>query len=98
MAENAVNPPGLIELLREHEDRIANAWAGLVHEMPASGYRRRPLQEPQASTARGLRAIRQALEIGSYEALDAYLRDVSLTRLDMGFEIDEVKWRGSPVG
>ncbi|HIC93860.1 MAG TPA: GAF domain-containing protein [Anaerolineae bacterium] len=80
----------LAQILQDHRGEIATAWAEMVHRLPDSHYNERPLEELRASTMRGLGAIIEALRGGSYTALEAYLTDVSLTRLEMGFDISEV--------
>ena len=77
-------------LLDRHREEIATTWAELVHRLPDSQYRERPLEELCASTMRGLGAIIEALTTGSYAALEDYLTSVSLIRLQMGFNIAEV--------
>lgn len=82
--------PDLATLLDRHREEIATTWAELVHRLPDSRYRERPLAELCASTRRGLEAIIEALTTGSHAALEDYLTDVSLIRLQMGFNIAEV--------
>ncbi len=77
-------------LLERHREEIAGAWADLVRQIPESHYRARPPEELRASTLRGLDAIIQVLANDSAAALETYLTDVSLTRLQMGFDIAEV--------
>jgi hypothetical protein len=80
----------LTALLEHHREEIAAAWAELVRQLPGSHYCARPPEELHASTMRGLDAIIQVLASGSSAALETYLTDVSLTRLQMGFDIAEV--------
>ncbi|MBC8449200.1 MAG: GAF domain-containing protein, partial [Chloroflexi bacterium] len=90
MAGQTERDPNLIALLDRYRGEIATAWAEMVHRLPDSHYREQPLEELRASTMRGLWAIIEALSSGSYADLEAYLTDVSLTRLQMGFDINEV--------
>ena len=90
MAEQTERDLALTVLLARHRGEIATAWAEMVHRLPNSHYRERTLEELHASTMRGLDAIIEALTTGSYAALESYLTDVSLTRLEMGFDINEV--------
>ncbi len=90
MAEQIVQDLSLPGLLDRHRKTIATTWAELVRGLPDSHYRERPLDELHVSTMRALGAIAQALRTGSYAALESYLADVSLVRLDMGFDIGEV--------
>lgn len=82
--------PDLATLLERHREEIATAWAVMASQLPDSRYRERPLEELRASTMRSLGAIIEALTTGSYAALEAYLTDVSLSRVRMGFDISEV--------
>jgi two-component system nitrate/nitrite sensor histidine kinase NarX len=90
MAGQTERDPNLSALLDRHRGEIATAWAEMVHRLPDSHYREQPLEDLRASTMRGLWAIIEALSSGSYADLEAYLTDVSLTRLQMGFDINEV--------
>ena len=80
----------LAVLLERHREEVAGAWAELVHQLPDSHYRERSLEELRASTMRGLNAIIHVLSGDSSAALETYLTDVSLSRLQMGFDIAEV--------
>lgn len=77
-------------LLDCHQEEIAGVWAEMVHRLPDSHYSERPLEELRASTLRAVEAIIEAITTHSYTALETYLTDVSLTRLQMGFDIAEV--------
>ncbi len=80
----------LADLLRDHQDEIASAWAEQVHSMPNSRYGHYTQDEVLTWLSRGVTAAIEALSTGSYEATEAHLRDISLTRLQMGFDISEV--------
>jgi len=80
----------LTVLLNQRREEIAGVWAEMVRRLPDSHYSERPLDELRASTLRAVEAIIEALATGSYTALETYLTDVSLTRLQMGFDIAEV--------
>jgi len=80
----------LVTLMDCRREEIATIWAEMVRRLPDSHYSERPLEELRASTLRAVGAIIEALTTHSYTALEAYLTDVSLTRLQMGFDITEV--------
>lgn len=80
----------LATLLGLHQVEIATTWAEKVHNQPGSCYGLVPLEEINASAARGLVAFIDRLKTGSSLALEAYLGEVSLARLASGFEISEV--------
>lgn len=77
-------------MMKRHVMEIAAAWAGLVSQIPASHYTALALEDIRSSTLRGVDAIIELLETGSERGLEAYLRDLSVMRLDQGFEIREV--------
>ncbi len=58
--------------------------------MPGSHYQALSLEELRASTERGLKAIIESLNSGSYARLESYLTDVCITRLAIGFSVEEV--------
>lgn len=85
--EQADDLAGLLEL---HQDKIATTWAEKAHKKPSSRYGQIPLPELTASASRGLAAFIDALKSGSPQALDSYLTEVTLARLEAGFDISEV--------
>jgi signal transduction histidine kinase len=80
----------LVTLLERHQDEIVTAWAEKVHDLSDSRYGQVMLAELKASAFRGLVAFISGLKTGSPLALEAYLSEVSLARLESGFEISEV--------
>jgi signal transduction histidine kinase/putative methionine-R-sulfoxide reductase with GAF domain len=90
MTDQAEQVSDLAALLDRHQEEIASLWAEKVQRLPDAHYRELPWKEIRTSTARGLRAICEALVTKSYTPLESYLTDVCLTRLQMGFSIGEV--------
>lgn len=82
--------PGLVALLRHHQDEIARAWVERVHALSGTHYSERPIDEVRAWVSHALAAIVETLSTGSYQATETYLKNVSLARLRMGFGISEV--------
>jgi PAS domain S-box-containing protein len=80
----------LADLLRDHQDEITFAWAERVYKLPNSRYGHYAQDEVLTWLSRGVAAAIEALSSGSYKATEAHLRDISLTRLQMGFDISEV--------
>jgi signal transduction histidine kinase len=80
----------LTRLLAHHQDEIATAWAEMVQLLPDSHYCTRPLQEIREQTQRGLKAIIDALSTGSNVPLENHVTEISLLRLPLGFDINEV--------
>jgi PAS domain S-box-containing protein len=58
--------------------------------LPDSHYGQYTQDEVLTWLSRGVAAAIEALSTGSYKATEAYLQDISLTRLQMGFDISEV--------
>ncbi|MGD2050644.1 MAG: GAF domain-containing sensor histidine kinase, partial [Chloroflexota bacterium] len=80
----------LAKLLELYQDKIAASWAEKVHKNSSSRYGQVPLSELTASASRGLAAFIDGLKTGSAEAMDSYLTEVTLARLEAGFDISEV--------
>ena len=80
----------LLRLMKLHRMDIAAAWAGLASQIPASHYAALAVEEIRNSSLRGVDAIVEYLETGSECGIEAYLRDLSVMRLDQGFEIGEI--------
>jgi PAS domain S-box-containing protein len=90
MTREAPKTPRLAALLRRHQDEIATAWAGMAHSLPGSRYSEHSVSAIRSWLSRGVAAAVETLTTGSYEASEAHLKDVSLARLRMGFDISEV--------
>ncbi len=60
-------------LLNSHREKIAGAWAEMVHRLPDSHYSECPLEELRASTWRAVGAIIEAITTHSYTALEPIL-------------------------
>ena len=90
ITRQAPKAPHLAALLGRHQGGIATTWAEMVHNRPGTRYAEHPVAEIRSWLAHGVAAAVETLSSGSYEATDAYLWDMSLTRLRMGFDISEV--------
>ncbi|MGB2909928.1 MAG: GAF domain-containing protein [Anaerolineales bacterium] len=90
MVAHSAAVPDFISLLERHQEEIATSWAEMVRQIPGSQYQQRSLDEIRASTLQGVGAVIEALKTGSYTALETYLNEVSLNRLQLGFSIGEV--------
>ena len=75
--------------LRKHHDDIVHAWTALLHELPDSRFRERPLPELRRTTSEFLRATVNALAEESYAELEDFVERASEIRFRMGFEIHE---------
>ena len=80
----------LATLMERHTDEIAAAWAAKVHNLSDSHYRQVLLAELTASAFRGIVAIIDGLKTGSPQSVEEYLKDVTLARLEAGFDFSEV--------
>jgi len=80
----------LATLMERHTDEIAADWAEKVHNLSDSRYCQVPLAELTATASRGIAAIIDGLKTGSHRAVEEYLTDVTLTRLEAGFDFSDV--------
>jgi PAS domain S-box-containing protein len=62
----------------------------MVHALPDTRYRDYPMAELRTWLSRGLAVAIETLTSGSYQEMETYLRDISMARLQMGFDISEV--------
>jgi len=82
--------PDLAALLHRHQDEIATTWAEMAQRLPGTPYREHPFEKVRSWLSRGVQAIAETLSTGSYQPTEDHLRDISLTRLQLGFDIAEV--------
>ena len=90
MAKHAPKDPHLASQLARYQDAIASSWAEMTHSLSHTQYADHSIAEIQSWLTDGVAAAVETLSTGSYEATEAYLRDISRTRLRMGFDISEV--------
>jgi PAS domain S-box-containing protein len=90
MTRQAPKAPHLAALLDRHREEIATAWAEMAHNLPGTRYAEHPVAQIRSGLSRGVAAAVETLSTGSYEAVETHLRDISLARLQMGFDISEV--------
>ena len=90
MIRQAPKVPHLTALLRRHQDDIAFTWAEMTHNLPGTRYADHSAAEIQSWLVHGVAAAAETLSTGSFEAAEAYLRDMSRTRLQLGFDISDV--------
>ena len=90
MTKEAPREPHLAALLDQHQDEIASTWAEMAHNLSGTRYAEHSVAEIRSWLPRGVAAAVETLSTGSFEAVEAYLRDISLIRLQMGFDISEV--------
>jgi PAS domain S-box-containing protein len=62
----------------------------MTRALPATQYREYSVEEVASWLSQGVTAAIDALSTGSYEATEVHLREISLSRLLMGFDISEV--------
>jgi PAS domain S-box-containing protein len=82
--------PDLATLLRRHQEEIAIAWAEKIRNLPGTRYAEHSVSEISSWLSPGVAAAVETLSTGSYQATEAQLRDISLTFVQMGFDISEV--------
>ena len=90
MIKQQQKEPNLATLLRCHQEEIAVAWAEKVRSLPGTRYAEHSAFEIHSRLSLGVAAAVEALSTGSYEATEVHLRGVSLTGMQMGFDISEV--------
>jgi PAS domain S-box-containing protein len=90
MTRQAPKAPHLAAQLGRNQDHIASTWAAMTHNLSGTRYADHSVAEIQSWLAHGVAAAVETLSTGSYEAMEAYLRDMSSTRLQMGFDISDV--------
>jgi PAS domain S-box-containing protein len=90
MSRQAPRVPHLAALLNQYQESIAASWAEMARDLPTSRYRDYPLEEVSSWLSQAVSAAIDALSTGSYEATETHLREISLSRLQMGFGISEV--------
>ena len=90
MTRKAPKAPHLASLLDQHRDEIAANWADMARNLPGARYARYPVEEIRSWLQQGVTAAIDSLSNGSYEPAEAYLREITLARLQMGFDIAEV--------
>jgi signal transduction histidine kinase len=82
--------PEFAALLQLHRDEIITQWANQVHKIPDAHYQQFGRNEIIQWAFQGLDAIVQAFTSGSTKKLDAYLKEITFSRLEEGFHIYEV--------
>jgi len=90
MIKHAPKVPHLASQLGRYQDDIASTWAEMTHNLSGTRYAGHSVAEIHSWLAHGVAAAVETLSTGSYEATEVYLRDISRTRLPMGFDISEV--------
>ena len=90
-SESSPRPsPSLAAALQRHRARILEEWTRAIREVVGAHYREHQPGEVAAWADRALSVIITSLETGSDDFLCGYLEDLSATRWEMGFEIEEV--------
>jgi PAS domain S-box-containing protein len=90
VARQTPQTPYLASLLQRNREEITTSWAELAHSLSGTRYAEYSIAEIRSWLARGVAAAVETLSSGSNEAIEAHLRDISLTRLQMGFDISAV--------
>ncbi len=90
MTRHAPRAPQLAALLARYQDDIATAWADMAHNLPGTRYAAYSVAEIRTWLSRGVLAAVETLSTGSYGPMETHLKDISLTRMRMGFDISDV--------
>ena len=82
--------PAIASLLAKHQTEIADRWARVLLEHGGENYRRLSVGEITWWTTRGLKAVIGHLRSGDPRVLETHLRQLSVVRRRLGFDIGEV--------
>lgn len=80
----------LAELLRSNQGHIAYSWAKKAKNLPDSHYKQASMEEVTSWASKELETIISMLEIDSDQAVDKYISEIALGRLQEDFPISEV--------
>lgn len=86
----AVNLSEIIGLLQDHVDDLTEDWARRVRQLPNSHYSNVSSDDLQQWMKGGILSIIAALKSGSPDAVETFFSQVSLNRLDQGYDVEEV--------
>jgi signal transduction histidine kinase len=90
MTEETGNSQEFVDLLRAHQGEISHAWAKKARALPNSHYQQFSLDEVIPWASRGLESIIAALETDSDQAIEEYINEIALARLQAGFPIYQI--------
>jgi PAS domain S-box-containing protein len=76
--------------LQRNQDQITARWAEKAHNLSGTRYAAYPVAEIRSWLSPGVAAAIETLSTGSYEPAETHLREISLARLRMGFDISAV--------
>ena len=77
-------------ILDKHRDQIAACWTDLIMQMPDSHYKNFRKDEIFISCLQGVDALYEFQTNGSVHKIEQYVQQISLKRLEQGFDIREV--------
>jgi len=80
----------LIEIILENREQIKNEWIQQIQTIPHTKYSEQPVSALLASLEEALNAFIEAIESSSYDRLEAYIQQLCMNRMKMGFDISEV--------
>ena len=80
----------LVSILRQKREQIAARWLELIQSIQGSHYQTFTIAEIQASCLTGIDALLEWHERGSDQGIERYVQQISLKRLEQGFDIREV--------
>ena len=80
----------LLKILIEQKQQIVNDWVDLIFQLPGSNYQSLLRENVRRSCLQGIEALIQLQECGSETGIDQYVHQISLKRLEQGFNIREV--------
>jgi PAS domain S-box-containing protein len=90
MPRQASVDPRLAALLNRHQNQVVTRWAVMAHALPGTRYAEYSVDEIREWLVPGVAAAVETLSNGSYRPTEDHLKEISRTRLRMGFDISEV--------
>ena len=80
----------LVSFLRQKREQIAARWLELIQSIQGSHYQTFTIDEIQSSCLTGIDALLEWHERSSDQGIERYVQQISLKRLEQGFDIREV--------
>ena len=80
----------LLFILLEQKHLIVEDWVNLIYQLPDSHYQSLQFDEVRDTCLQGIEALIQLQDDGSEIGINQYLHQISLKRLEQGFDIREV--------
>jgi signal transduction histidine kinase len=80
----------LADLIEAHQVAALAAWGNYIHQLNSPHYQSVPAEDLRTSMTNGLQGLVELLRYQTYGAVEYYIENISLRRLQQGFDIQEV--------